>query len=477
MNKPPGVKPILYMTLTPTIPYDAHGNKPDPRVGMAQFSRTILAAAFVAASVVAFAISSARAQEPGVQPEVQPAQDAAQQQNPDCPGNPAALGTSRVLAIDPADYPLIGRMQYPKSLPLADKEVVLTFDDGPLPPYSNQILDILASECVKATYFLVGEMARAYPATVRRIYAEGHTIGTHSEDHPFHLGRLPLDKMRDEIDRGIADVTAALGNPDAVAPFFRIPGLDRSNALESELAAQSLAVFSSDTVADDWHHRIKPAQIIALALSRLEARGKGILLLHDIHPTTVAALPGLLKALKENGFHIVQVVPAASEHIQMASRPKTWFLASAMPDELMIGGDTSAAPTVWPQSHDTVASNDIVLPAPDASAFAPDAGLSLDAAQVRWPELPAPAPAVASSSPPETAAARVKSRAAERRSRSLRRRHVAAARAPEHERPRVERARSHRRAHAKAGADGQHADLASKVRAVAALFTSAHAAH
>ena len=65
-----------------------------------------------------------------------------------CPGRPDTLGTSRVLAIDPTQYPRIGHMQYPDSVPLNDKEVVLTFDDGPLLPYSNQILDILASQCV-----------------------------------------------------------------------------------------------------------------------------------------------------------------------------------------------------------------------------------------------------------------------------------------------------------------------------------------
>lgn len=436
---------------------------------MANCKRGLLAAAFAVVSVAAFATMPARAQEPGVQP----AEDTTQQVSSDCPGNPTALGTSRVLAIDPVDYPRIGRMQYPKSLPLTDKEVVLTFDDGPLPPYSNQVLDILASECVKATYFLVGEMARAYPATVRRIYAEGHTIGTHSEHHPFHLGSLAIDKMRDEIDRGIADVSAAVGDPDAVAPFFRIPGLDRSNALESELAAQSLAVFSSDTVADDWHHRIKPAQIVALALSRLEARGKGILLLHDIHATTVAALPGLLKELKEKGFRIVQVVPAASDHIQMASKPKTWILASAMPEELMIGGADAAGGTAWPQSHGTVASDDIELPAPDASAFEPDAGLALDTSEVQWPELPM---AVSESSPPpETAVIRGKKRAGEKDTRSSRRHHLAAAASAGHERPRAERARSHRHVHAKPGADGQRADLAGKIRVVAALFTPATA--
>ena len=98
-----------------------------------------------------------------------------------CAGNPGALGTSRVLTVSPNDFRRIGSMQYAQSLPLKDHEVVLTFDDGPIPPYSNEILDTLASQCVKATYFLVGEMARAYPSIVRRLYNAGHTIGTHSQ--------------------------------------------------------------------------------------------------------------------------------------------------------------------------------------------------------------------------------------------------------------------------------------------------------
>ena len=91
----------------------------------------------------------------------------------DCPGNPDALRTSRVLAIDPREYPRVGAMDRAVALPLTDKEVVLTFDDGPVPRYTNQILDILAAQCVKATFFLVGEMARAHSSTARRIFAEG----------------------------------------------------------------------------------------------------------------------------------------------------------------------------------------------------------------------------------------------------------------------------------------------------------------
>lgn len=173
----------------------------------------------------------------------QPNQDNATQADRNCPGHPGALGTSRVLALDPAQYPRVGHMQYPDTLPLNDKEVVLTFDDGPVPPYSNEILDILASQCVKATYFMVGEMARDYPAVVRRVYEEGHTIGTHSEDHPLRFGQLPVEKIRHEIDWGISDVGAALGGVRYLAPFFRIPGLARSDVLESELAARGLVVF------------------------------------------------------------------------------------------------------------------------------------------------------------------------------------------------------------------------------------------
>jgi peptidoglycan-N-acetylglucosamine deacetylase len=258
----------------------------------------------------------------------------------ECPGNPDVLGTERVLVLEPGELTRVGVMQYPRTLPLADKEVVLTFDDGPLPRYSNQVLDILAAQCVKATYFLVGQMARTYPGVVRRIYEAGHTIGTHTEDHPSHFQKLPIEKVRQEIDDGIADVGAALGDPGALAPFFRIPGLARTDAIEDELAARSLVVFSSDTVADDWHRRIKPADIVGRAMSRLEARGKGILLLHDIHPGTVAALPELLKKLKEQGFHVVHVVPAAVNRIEIAGQ------RTPAPAADYLGGGTTAIPLV-----------------------------------------------------------------------------------------------------------------------------------
>ncbi len=250
-----------------------------------------------------------------------------------CPGHPDALGTSRVITITPEEFQRIGSMQYKQVLPLKDHEVVLTFDDGPIPPYTNVILDELAAQCVKATYFLVGEMAQNFPYLVRRIYNAGHTIGTHSQRHPLGFQHLSEKRVEQEVDGGIASVNAALGNPKALAPFFRIPGLGRSAVDEKFLAEHSLVTWSADVVADDWFRGIRPNQIVERAIKRLNEKGRGILLLHDIHPATVIALPKLLKELKEQGYRVVQVVPAGD-------RPKS------LPVLVAAHGDKDAWPRV-----------------------------------------------------------------------------------------------------------------------------------
>jgi peptidoglycan/xylan/chitin deacetylase (PgdA/CDA1 family) len=238
--------------------------------------------------------------------------------------NPNALGTSRTLVIDNTSHPRLGSQQYNETLPLADHEVVLTFDDGPLAPYSTRILDILASECVKATYFLVGEMAQNNPALVKRIAKEGHTVGTHSRSHPLTFDRMPLPTAEEQIDGGISLVKAALGDDGKLAPFFRIPGLLRANGVENLLASRHLVTWSVDAVADDWHRGITADEIAKRALRRLEARGSGILLLHDIHPATALALPAILRGLKQRGFRIVHVVPADPNHPKTYSEPQQW---------------------------------------------------------------------------------------------------------------------------------------------------------
>jgi peptidoglycan/xylan/chitin deacetylase (PgdA/CDA1 family) len=241
-----------------------------------------------------------------------------------CPGHPDAIGTSRTLVVDPAEHPRIGAMQYEETLPLKDHEIVLTFDDGPLPKYSNQILDILASQCVKAVFFTIGHMAQEFPGGVQRLRAEGHTIGTHSQNHPLRFQHMPIDKVAQEVDDGIASVKAALGDDSKdVAPFFRIPGLSRSPEVDEFLASRGLMTWSADFPADDWRS-ISSARVVNLAMTRLEARGKGVLLLHDIHARTIAALPVILHELKSRGFHIVQVIPATPDRPKTPTEPSEW---------------------------------------------------------------------------------------------------------------------------------------------------------
>jgi peptidoglycan/xylan/chitin deacetylase (PgdA/CDA1 family) len=243
----------------------------------------------------------------------------------DCPGNPGALGTSRTLVVDPREHTRIGTMQYAETLPLEDHEVVLTFDDGPLPPHSTQVLDILAAQCVKATFFIIGRMARDYPEGVRRVRDAGHSIGTHSQNHPLSMNRMPIERARQEIDDGIAATTAALGDSRSLAPFFRIPGLLRAEAVEDYLASKGIQTWSADFPADDWRH-ISSARVYDLAMKRLEAKGKGILLLHDIQARTVAALPQILHELKARGYRIVHVAPATPELPKTPTEPQQWQL-------------------------------------------------------------------------------------------------------------------------------------------------------
>src|SRR6185295_19387398 len=161
----------------------------------------------------------------------------------DCPGHPDAIGTSRTIVVDPRAYPIVGTMQYGKTLPLEDHEVVLTFDDGPLPKYSNQILDILAAHCAKATFFLVGRQANANPEGVRKVRNAGHTVATHTQNHPTSMHKLPIERARQEIDDGIASVTAALGDGTAPVPFLRIPGLRTNNGIEEFAKSKGLQVW------------------------------------------------------------------------------------------------------------------------------------------------------------------------------------------------------------------------------------------
>jgi peptidoglycan/xylan/chitin deacetylase (PgdA/CDA1 family) len=229
---------------------------------------------------------------------------------PPCPGNADALGTERVLTVDAATTPRVGRKQFPVTLPLKAKEVVLTFDDGPEAGTTTRVLDALKRECVRATFFLLGRAALAHKELARRELAEGHTVAHHSFLHPL-LDRMTRAAAEAEIARGFEAVDRALygkSGPEPVTPFFRFPGFASTPALLERLERRGIVVFGADLWASDWNP-MTPGQQLRLLMGRLAVAHGGIVLLHDTKRQTAAMLPDLLRALKAEGYQMVHVVP------------------------------------------------------------------------------------------------------------------------------------------------------------------------
>jgi hypothetical protein len=183
--------------------------------------------------------------------------------------------------------------------------VVLTFDDGPLRPYTRAVLKALDEHCTKATFFMVGRMAVADPEMVREVASRGHTVGAHTWSHAKLQGLAP-DKAKDEIELGFSAVAQALrGQP---APFFRFPYLRPTAAAMAYLKTRNVASFTIDVDSRDFRTRDGEA-VKRTALAQLAGARKGILLFHDIQPSTARALTGILTELKKRGFKVVHLVP------------------------------------------------------------------------------------------------------------------------------------------------------------------------
>lgn len=234
------------------------------------------------------------------------------------PGSPTAqLAAQQGAAAQPGCRPravrsaLAGRtlrVSQISDIDLRPREVVLTFDDGPLPGRTERILAALGDHGVQATFFVVGQMADAYPSSVRRIALAGHSVGHHTHTHK-NLARMSRNAALAEIARGERSVARALlGSGQAVSPFFRFPYLAHTTALRRALAARGTVVFDVDVDSKDYF-RQSPSKVLARTMNRLRRKGGGVVLFHDIHERTVRLLPGFLSALKREGFSVVHVVP------------------------------------------------------------------------------------------------------------------------------------------------------------------------
>jgi peptidoglycan/xylan/chitin deacetylase (PgdA/CDA1 family) len=218
--------------------------------------------------------------------------------------NPNALGVSRTVEIDTTGGPGFGFEHFKQLDFLRDKEVVLTFDDGPWPVNTPSVLKTLADECTTGIFFSIGKHATYYPEILKQVYAAGHTVGSHTWSHATLTNKkLTDDQKKEEIEKGFSAVKWALGGVSP-SPFFRFPALQHPPEMVTYLGERNIAMFSCDLDSFDFKAS-KAQQVIDVTMKKLDKLGKGIILMHDFHKHTAEALPELLKRLKAGGYKVV----------------------------------------------------------------------------------------------------------------------------------------------------------------------------
>src|SRR3954447_615314 len=217
---------------------------------------------------------------------------------------PGALGVARTVEIDTTGGPGFGFEHFKELDFLRDKEVVLTFDDGPWPKNTPAVLKALADECTTGIFFSIGKHATYEPEILKQVYAAGHTVGTHTWSHATLTNKKLTEAQRkEEIEKGFSAVKWALGGASP-APFFRFPALQHPPEMVTYLGERNIAMFSCDLDSFDFKAR-NAKQVIDVTMKKVNKLGKGIILMHDFHKHTAEALPELLHQLKAGGYKVV----------------------------------------------------------------------------------------------------------------------------------------------------------------------------
>ena len=245
---------------------------------------------------------------PAPQPHVAP--PAAPSRTLDCPDASGALGVARKVEIDTTGGPGFGFEQYKAYDFLRSKEVVLTFDDGPWPGNTPAVLDALTSHCTKAIFFPIGKHAVWHPEILKQVAARGHTIGGHTWSHAnLAASTMDFEKGTAEVEKGFSAVKLALGTDPA--PFFRFPYLKDPQSIRNYLGTRNIAIFSHDVDSFDFKMQT-PEGVVNSVMTKLDRKGKGIVLMHDFQQATAKAMPTILNELSAKGYKVVHMVPKSA---------------------------------------------------------------------------------------------------------------------------------------------------------------------
>lgn len=212
-------------------------------------------------------------------------------------------------------------------------QVALTFDDGPHKELTPKLLDILSAESVPATFFVLGQSAEAHGEILKQMQTGGHEIANHSWGHPAFT-KISQDRVRQELSKTSRVIEALTGS----APMLMRPPYGALNhKVRDTIRAEGLEIVLWDVDPQDWK-KPGPEEITRRVLE--SAKDGNIILLHDIHPGTVAAVPSIIRGLRNKGFEFV----TTSELL----RTRTY---TAEPAAKAYGTDTSQQALTGRTSH------------------------------------------------------------------------------------------------------------------------------
>ncbi|MDZ8053465.1 MAG: polysaccharide deacetylase family protein [Aulosira sp. ZfuVER01] len=220
--------------------------------------------------------------------------------------------TAKNLIVE-VPKPFQGQTIYHAQVKPSQKAIALTFDDGPSPKNTAQVLEILKKNQIKATFFVVGEMVQTYPKVAKQIVADGHALGNHTWDHSYH--HMDTAMAASEIDRTADIIYKTTGVKTAL---FRPPGGYLHNGLADYAKNQNYAVMMWSSLSGDANrHTPQVAGMIKNVVN--DVKPGSIVLMHDgggNRSRTVKALPGIIAGLKAKGYKCVTV----SELLEMQAK-------------------------------------------------------------------------------------------------------------------------------------------------------------
>ena len=262
---------------------------------------------------------------------------------------PLEVTVRRALPVDENPQPIPDTASLSRTLPEGKKSVynrcettqpviAITFDDGPDPVLTPRLLDLLKARGIHATFFMVGRNVSAFPDVVKRIVAEGHEVANHSWSHPM-LTQLSQQSVESQMRRTHDAIVKACGvAPLVYRPPYGAIGMSQRARIEKSFGYSAI-LWDVDPL--DWQKPRKAQKVYDRVMSR--TKPGSIILCHDIHETTIAAMPAVLDDLKGRGYAFATV----TQLISLTTPPPE-------PPVVAAGADATATPPAPPQAPSAV---------------------------------------------------------------------------------------------------------------------------